>query len=61
MSNENENQNPNANEKENTPIDEVDKFLNSTEPFLRLPKRDGESVTYQFLNDKSKRERPGDR
>jgi hypothetical protein len=56
MSNEKENQNPNPNKKENTPIDEVDRFLNSTEPFLRLPKREGESMTYQFSNDKSKRE-----
>jgi len=54
MSNEKENQNSNKNDK--TQADEVDMFLNSSGDFLRLPKRDGESMTYQFFNDKSKRE-----
>jgi muconolactone delta-isomerase len=54
MSNEKENQNSNKNDK--TQADEVDMFLNSTGDYLRLPKRDGESATYQFFNDKSKRE-----
>lgn len=56
MSNEKENQNSNINKKENTPIDEVDRFLSSTGDYLRLPQRDGESVTYQFFRNKSKRE-----
>jgi hypothetical protein len=55
MLNEKDNQNPNQNRKENMPKDEVDLFVNSTGDFLRLPQRDGDSVTYQFFNDKSKR------
>lgn len=47
-----ENQNPN----EKQDKDEVDIYLNSIGDFLRLPRGDGESVTYQFFNDKSKRE-----
>lgn len=35
--------------------DEVDKFINSTSKYVNLPKRDGESYTYQFFNDKTKR------
>lgn len=35
--------------------DEVDKFINSTSKYVNLPKRDGESSTYQFFNDKTKR------
>ena len=35
--------------------DEVDKFVNSTSKFVNLPKRDGESSTYQFFKDKTKR------
>jgi hypothetical protein len=35
--------------------DEVDKFINSSSKFVNLPKRDGESYTYQFFNDKTKR------
>lgn len=54
--NENENENPDSNGKESPKIDEVDKFLNSIGDYLRLPQRDGESVTYQFSKDKSKRE-----
>jgi hypothetical protein len=54
--NEKENQNRNPDKNENTPKDEVDAFLNSIGDFLRLPQKDGESVTYQFFRDKSKRE-----
>jgi hypothetical protein len=36
-------------------IDKVDAFIRSPGRFLRLPQRDGESVTYQFFRDKSKR------
>jgi hypothetical protein len=43
-----------SNEKHNK--DEVDKFVNSTGDFARLPQRDGESAVFQFFNDKSKRE-----
>lgn len=51
-----ENQNLNAQENNRgNQIDEVDVFLNSPGDYLRLPKRDGESVTYQFFNDKTKR------
>jgi hypothetical protein len=56
MSNEKEKQEVNTNINENRQTDEVDMFLNSTGDYLRLPKRDGESATYQFFNDKSKRE-----
>jgi hypothetical protein len=35
--------------------DEVDRFINSTSKFVNLPKRDGESSTYQFFKDKTKR------
>jgi DNA polymerase II large subunit len=52
----NQNQNQISDENENTPKDEVDGFLNSIGDFLRLPQRDGESVIYQFFNDKSKRQ-----
>ncbi|MGH9988590.1 MAG: hypothetical protein ACRD8W_32050 [Nitrososphaeraceae archaeon] len=34
---------------------EVDLFLNSSGKYARLPIRDGETKTYQFINDKSKR------
>ena len=56
MSIEKEKQEINANNNENRQTDEVDMFLNSTGDYLRLPKRDGESATYQFFKDKSKRE-----
>lgn len=56
MSIEKEKQEINANNNENKQTDEVDMFLNSTGDYLRLPKSDGESATYQFFNDKSKRE-----
>lgn len=36
--------------------DEVDRFVNSTGDFARLPQRDGETVVFQFFKDKSKRE-----
>jgi hypothetical protein len=36
-------------------LDEVDVFIRSPGKFLRLPQRDGESMTYQFFRDKSKR------
>jgi hypothetical protein len=36
-------------------IDDVDRFINSTSRYMNLPKRDGESLTYQFFKDKSKR------
>lgn len=35
--------------------DEVDLFLKSSGKYARLPARDGETKTYQFINDKSKR------
>jgi hypothetical protein len=38
-----------------TEQDEVEKFINSTSKYVNLPKRDGESYTYQFFNDKTKR------
>jgi hypothetical protein len=44
----------NTNEKQNK--DEVDRFVNSTGDFARLPQRDGESAVFQFFKDKSKRE-----
>lgn len=56
MSNGKEKPEINANNNENKQIDEVDMFLNSTGDYLRLPKKDGESATYQFFNDRSKRE-----
>jgi muconolactone delta-isomerase len=56
MSIEKEKPEMNANNNENKQTDEVDMFLNSTGDYLRLPKRDGESATYQFFRDKSKRE-----
>lgn len=36
-------------------IDEVDVFIRSPGKYLQLPQRDGESSTYQFIRDKSKR------
>lgn len=36
-------------------VDEVDSFLKSTSKYIRLPQRSGESITYQFFNDKAKR------
>ena len=44
----------NQNEKQNK--DEVDRFVNSTGDFARLPQRDGETALFQFFEDKSKRE-----
>jgi hypothetical protein len=44
----------NANEKRDK--DEVNLFVNSTGDYARLPQKDGESVLFQFFNDKSKRE-----
>jgi hypothetical protein len=44
----------NQNEKQNK--DEVDRFVNSTGDFARLPQRDGETALFQFFKDKSKRE-----
>lgn len=35
--------------------DEVDVFLKSSGKYARLPTRDGETKTYRFINDKSKR------
>src|SRR6266516_1106860 len=35
--------------------DEVDTFLKLNGRYANLPRRDGESSTYQFFNDKSKR------
>jgi hypothetical protein len=35
--------------------DDVDRFINSTSKYMNLPKIDGESLTYQFFKDKSKR------
>jgi hypothetical protein len=35
--------------------DEVNAFIESSGKFLRLPQSDGESMTYQFFRDKSKR------
>lgn len=36
-------------------LDEVDVYISSPGKYLHLPRRDGESVTYQFFRDKSKR------
>jgi hypothetical protein len=44
------NQNQNQNQK-----DDVDRFISETGDFVRLPDRDGGTVTYQFFADKSKR------
>ena len=44
------NQNQIQNEK-----DDVDRFISATGDFVRLPDRDGGTVTYRFFNDKSKR------
>ena len=35
--------------------DDVDRFISATGDFVRLPDRDGGTVTYRFFNDKSKR------
>jgi hypothetical protein len=35
--------------------DDVDRFINSTSKYVNLPKMDGESLTYQFFKDRSKR------
>jgi hypothetical protein len=35
--------------------DEVDRFISLTSRYVNLPKRDGESSTYQFFKDKTKR------
>jgi hypothetical protein len=35
--------------------DDVDKFINLTSKYVNLPKRDGESLVYQFFKDKTKR------
>ena len=52
------NANPNQKEQEQhqdtIEVDEVDSFLKSTGKYVRLP-QNGESVTYQFFNDKAKR------
>jgi hypothetical protein len=68
MSNNNNNNNPNDNnsntindnqpqnhEPNSTFDDEVDAFLKSNSRYVNLPRREGESLTYQFFNDKSKR------
>jgi hypothetical protein len=36
-------------------LDEVDAYISSAGKYLSLPRRDGESATYQFFRDKSKR------
>jgi hypothetical protein len=36
-------------------LDEVDAYISSAGKYLSLPRKDGESVTYQFFQDKSKR------
>jgi hypothetical protein len=35
--------------------DEVEAFLKSNSKYVNLPRKDGESLTYQFFNDKNKR------
>jgi hypothetical protein len=45
----------NSNENQNTQKDEVDIFVSSIGDFVRLPDRDGGSVTYQFSSEKPKR------
>ena len=45
----------NSNENQNTQKDEVDIFVSSVGDFVRLPDRDGGSVTYQFSSEKPKR------
>jgi hypothetical protein len=35
--------------------DDVDRYINSTSKYVNLPKRYGESSTYQFFKDKNKR------
>jgi hypothetical protein len=50
------NQLPQGNQSEKQNKDEVDRFVNSTGDFARLPQRDGESSVFQFFKDKSKRE-----
>ena len=66
----NNSENGNLNENNSSPInnnnqlqtqpnptfdDEVDAFLKSNTKYANLPRREGESLTYQFFNDKSKR------
>jgi hypothetical protein len=71
MSNDNNNNNPYDNKNNNSNTindnqpqnlepnstfdDEVDAFLKSNSRYVNLPRKDGESLTYQFFNDKSKR------
>jgi hypothetical protein len=35
--------------------DDVGRFINSTSKYVNLPKMDGESLTYQFFKDRTKR------
>jgi hypothetical protein len=46
---------PQNQETNSTLDDEVDAFLKLNGRYANLPRRDGESLTYQFFNDKSKR------
>jgi hypothetical protein len=47
---------PRNQETNSTFDDEVDAFLKLNGRYTNLPRRDGESLTYQFFNNKNKRE-----
>jgi hypothetical protein len=51
-----EKENENHDTKESSTKDEVDRFLNPAKDYIRLPRKDGESIVVQFMNDKSKRQ-----
>ena len=51
-----EKENGNHFEKGNNTRDEVDRFLNPAKDYIRLPRREAESIVVQFINDKSKRQ-----
>ncbi|MGH9925533.1 MAG: hypothetical protein ACRD5B_09165 [Nitrososphaeraceae archaeon] len=44
-----EKQYQNKNEDHSQQLDEVDAYISSAGKYLRLPRRDGDSVTYQFF------------
>lgn len=50
-----EKQYQNKNEDYFQQLDEVYAYISSAGKYLSLPRRDGESATYQFFRDKSKR------
>jgi hypothetical protein len=50
------NDNQPQNQEPNSTFDDgVDAFLQSNSRYVNLPRKDGESLTYQFFNDKNKR------